>query len=349
MATMDKHAPRAAEGPSVLAPAATGAVDFFAAHGGDADVIFGRAGILPESVADPTLGLSLASYCGLFEEAARQTRHDNLGLWFGNQFRPRDLGMLGYAAVCSPSLASALRNLVELFDYHQQGSTMRLCRRGGMLALEYQIHDGRILSRRQDAELSLGMFLNIFREAHGPAWSPLEVHFEHPEPLEPKEHEKAFDAPVYFGQPSNALLFDAGVLEARMPGADLRLLAIVQTCLINLRANRGDAPVPLLETVRNHLRRRLPDGCPGIAEVAPELGVSVATLKRLLAAEGTDFRRLIEDVREELALLYLRQAHLSLSEIAFLLGYSDLSAFSRAFRRWQGVCPRTFRDRLRGR
>lgn len=335
-----------ADGPTVLAPAATGATDFIAKFGGDADRIFGRAGISPECIDNPTLSLSLDGYCRLFEEAAHQTQHDNLGLWFGHQFRPRDLGMLGYAAVCSPNLGNAVGNLVNLFQYHQQGSLMRLRREDSLLSLEYQIHDGRILERRQDAELSLGMFLNIFRECHGSQWGPLEVHFEHPEPIDAKEHEKAFNAPVYFNQPANALVFRQETLEGIMPNRDLRLLAIVQTCLVNLGFNGfGEGP-PLVERVRNLVRRRLPDGYPAVADIAREAGVSVASLQRMLSDEGISYRDLVEDLRKDLAVSYLKQRHLALSEIAFLLGYSELSAFSRAFRRWTGHCPRTYRAHL---
>ena len=74
----------------------------------------------------PALQLRLAAYCALFEESARQTRHDNFGLWFGQQFSPRDLGMWGYASLSSPTLGSALENLVGLFRYQQSSSTMAL-------------------------------------------------------------------------------------------------------------------------------------------------------------------------------------------------------------------------------
>ena len=75
----------------------------------------------------------------------------------------------------------------------------------GLVRLEYQIHVPDILVRRQDAEFSLGMFLNIIRENCGSSWAPDEVHFEHPKPEAWKEHESAFDAPVYFAQSTNAL------------------------------------------------------------------------------------------------------------------------------------------------
>ena len=330
--------------PGVLAPAATGVVSFIARNGGDVDRIFGEAGIDAQSIDNPVLALNLKSYCRIFEVAARQTQNDNFGLWFGNQFAPRNLGMLGYLSVCSPTVGSALENLIGFFHYHQQASLMRFAESEGLLKLEYQIRDGRIVERRQDAELSLGMFLNIFRESLGPNWAPEEVHFEHPKPLDWKEHEEAFGAPVYFNQPGNGLLFRREELNGTMPGCDLRLLAIVQTCLSNLgcRERYDESPI---DGLRNLVRTKLPNGYPALDTVAEDLSMSVSAVQRLLAREGLTYKDLVESTRRDLAVMYLKQAHLPISEIAFLLGYSELSAFSRAFRRWIGVSPRDYRER----
>src|SRR3569623_1183549 len=146
--------------PSVLASAAAGIVKFIARHRGDVDRIFGNAGISPEMAGSPTLQLSLTAYCRLFEESARITRNDNFGLWFGNAFDPRDLGLWGYASLSAPTLGTALQTLVELFPYHQLSSTMALnTTSDGMMRLEYRVDAPHIIERRQDAELSLGMFL----------------------------------------------------------------------------------------------------------------------------------------------------------------------------------------------
>lgn len=329
---------------SVLAPAATGVFGFICAQGGDADRIFGKAGLQPDCVGNPTFNLSLSTYCDMFEQAARQTQNDNFGLWFGHQFRPQDLGMLGYAAVSSPTVGSALENLVKLFHFHQQGSFMQLLPTDdGLLRLEYQIHDGRIMQRRQDAELSLGMFANIFRESYGNDWGAEEIHFEHPRPENWNEHEQAFNAPVYFSQKTNAILFKPADLDGRMPHSDLRLLSIVQACLTEL-GNTRPGNSSFADQVRNAARSRLPDGYPSLEGVAGHLKVSTANLQRRLSDENLTYKDLVEDIRHELAFMYLGQRHLSLSEIGFLLGYSELSAFSRAFRRWTGTSPRAYRD-----
>ena len=142
------------DGPSVLASAATGIVNFIERQRGDVDRIFGHAGISPEMAGSPTLQLSLGSYCRLFEESARETRNDNFGLWFGNSFDPRDLGLWGYAALSAPTLGCALETLVDLFPLHQQSSFMSLGKTPeGLVRLEYRIEAPQIIERRQDAEL----------------------------------------------------------------------------------------------------------------------------------------------------------------------------------------------------
>lgn len=332
----------AAVRPRVLAPAATGVATFISRLGGDPDSIFGTAGIDPENIGKPTEDLGLDNYCALFEEAARKTHHDNIGLWFGQQFAPSDLGMLGYVAVHSSTLETALENFVELFPYHQGATTMRFVRGPDLMRLEYRIDDGGIVARRQDAELSLGMFLNIFRHCHGASWAPEEVHFEHPKPEGWAEHEKAFDAPVYFGQRTNALLFRREDLARPMPSADLRLLQILRACLTGLGA--GPSQVTLVTRIKSLLRAKLPDGYPSLESVADDINLPVWTIQRRLADEGIAYKDLVEETRRELALLYLEQRYVQLSEVAFMLGYSELSAFSRAFRRWTGMSPKAWRN-----
>ncbi|MBK8159039.1 MAG: AraC family transcriptional regulator [Rhodospirillaceae bacterium] len=332
-------------GPVVLSAAASGLVDFIEAQGGDVDSIFGNCGIAPEMTAAPTLQLRLAAYCGLFEEAAKQTGRDNFGLWFGQQFSPRDLGMWGYASLSSPTLGSALENLVGLFRYQQSSSAMGLRRDAdGRMRLEYQILSPAIIARRQDAELSLGQFTNIIREACGRRWSPLEIQFEHPRPDDWRQHELAFGAPVFFGCKTNAIIFDADLLARPMPGRDLKLLTMMQTCLQSLGSH--DRSESLIDRVRGAVRLRLTDGAPTLEQIAHMLRLSPTAIQRALADAGLGYREAVDATRYDLARHYLQQSQLPLSEIALLLGYSELSAFTRAFTRWAGISPRAYRSGL---
>ncbi len=330
--------------PSVLASAATGIVKFIERQRGDVDRIFGNAGISPEMAGSPTLQLSLSSYCRLFEESARITRNDNFGLWFGNSFDPRDLGLWGYASLSAPTLGVALETLVDLFPLHQQSSSMAIKTSSpdGLVRLEYRIDAPQIIERRQDAELSLGMFLNLIREAMGQSWAPEEVHFEHPKPEGWREHERAFAAPAFFSQPTNAIIFRPQILKHVMPAADPRLMSAMKLCLERL-SERTDVRFSITDRVSSAVRAKLPEGFPQIEAIAAELRLPLSTIQRELHYDGLSYSTLVENTRRDLALSYVRQRQLSFSEIAFLVGYSELSAFSRAVRRWTGLSPRALR------
>ena len=334
--------------PLVLAAAATGIVEQIERRGGDIDSIFGNTGVSPSMAGSPTLRIRLASFCRLFEEAARQTGDENFGLWFGNQFLPHDLGLWGYLAVSSPTLGAALQNIIETFPCHQQHSLLRLASgRDGRLMLQYQILVPDIVERRQDAELSLGMFLNVFRECLGRRWTPEAVYFEHPKPLDAEQHEAAFGAPACFSRPTNALVFRPEALERPMPRRDPRMMAMMHACLEAL-GSRADGGEPLIDRVRMAVRTRLPQGWPSLEAIGEDLRLPPASIQRELARVGSTYKDLVQAMRRKLAFAYLRQRHLPLSEIAFLLGYSELSAFSRAVRRWTGESPKTIRGRLLG-
>ncbi len=328
--------------PYVLAAAASGVVDLIEREGGDVDRIFGRAEIDTSRLDSPLNELGLRQYCRLFEEAARQTQYDNFGLRFGNSFQPRQLGALGYLAINSPTMAAALRNLATYFPAHQQNSTFAVREEGDLLLLDYQITDGRIVDRRQDAELSLGMFRNIFRHCHGARWRPVEIHFEHPAPIDGREHETLFDAPVFFSQRTNSLVFRHADLDAVMRGNDPYLFALIEPYMAGRQVSRGRSN-DLIGQVRHEIEQQLSGGNPQLGKVAVALGVTSWTLQRRLRSLDVNFNDLVRAARRDLAMRYVAEPHIPLTEIAFLLGYSELSAFSRAFRQWTGMAPARYR------
>jgi AraC-like DNA-binding protein len=161
-----------------------------------------------------------------------------------------------------------------------------------------------------------------------------------------QEHESAFDAPVYFSQPCNALVFRSDLLQRPMPNPDPTLLAIMQTCLESL-GSRGRGSDGLFDRLSSTIRMSLPNGYPALDQVAAELRVPPAVVQRELADRGMTYKDAVENIRRSLAKVYIEQRQLPLTEIAFLLGYSELSAFSRAFTRWMGVSPRSYRQSIR--
>lgn len=325
----------------VLSAAASGLSDFISAKGGDVDRIFGVSGIDPETLDCPTHSLDLVSYCRVMEEASRQAGLDNFGLHYGKQFKPQALGLIGYIGLCSPTLEQALRNVVAAFPFHQHNTFIRMTEKHDCWQLDYQVRHGAILHRRQDAELTLTMLLNLIRHVIGKQWAPREVHFEHPRPELWHEHCKIFDARVYFDQPCNSLLIPKRDLQRPMPEQDPMLLLVMQDAI--QRLNPTIASQGYVNQARTEIHLQLINGDPSLEVIADKMMMSPWSLQRRLKEENIRFSQLVDHVRQEMATHYLNQPQLSVSDMALLLGYSEVSAFSRAFRRWFGSSPRDYR------
>jgi AraC-like DNA-binding protein len=310
-------------------------------YGGDAERILGHARLALDDISNPEASLDLKNYCAMFEQAARQTGIDDFGLRFGRDYNLERMGPLGALAVNAPTLGAALSHLCKYFAAIQEHSELTLKSQGNLFSLEYKIRDGRITARRQDAELSIAMFNNIFRRCFGPAWSPEEIHFEHPRAAEPLAHANLLNAPVYFAQPRNAILFNRDILHRPMPGADPSQLPSLAASVKSRAAQAR--PDDFIGLVVAQIRDGLAGGDASLARIATRLGSSEAKLYRQLAALGADFTALTQTIRHELSLTYAAQPHIPLTEIAALLGYSELSAFSRAFKRWTGMAPAAYR------
>jgi AraC-like DNA-binding protein len=329
---------------NVLAAATTGFTDFLTRNGGTAERVLTRAGMAEDQLTDINCPVDLASYVRMMELAAADSGNDNFGLWFGQQFKPEMLGLIGGIAIASATLGAALVNVARYFPYHQQATHTAFTQHNEFFSLEYRIIDGGIVERRHDAELTLGMLANIFRHCLGPGWAPEQVHFEHPKPAAWHDHAQAFSAPVHFGQRTNALIFRGGPLHQRMPSGDLHRTGRLSDQLI--RISGGTGTLSLLDHVKGEIRSRLPGGVPEIESIADSVGLQRWTLQRRLAEYGLTFSTAVDQVRRELAERHLRQRYVPVMEISDLLGYSELSAFSRAFRRWFGLSPQQYRSRL---
>ncbi|HEX8592644.1 MAG TPA: AraC family transcriptional regulator [Pseudomonas sp.] len=327
----------------VLSAAANGLDGFIVRHGGDLDRVFGRAGIDPEQLLHPTLSLPLPNYCKVLEEAARQTACDNFGLHYGQQFKPQALGLLGYIGLCSATLEDALINFSKAFPFHQHSTLIQLVDDGECYRFDYQVRHGAINERRQDAELTMGMATNLVRHVLGPDWAPREVAFEHAQPENWHEHREAFQTNVRFGQACNSVLIPKDELVAKaMPGSDPILLMLIKDAIRQL--GESTPPTGLLDQARQAIHAILHLGEPALEDIAQTLGLCDWTLQRRLREHGVSFTQLVDQIRQESAMAHLKQQHLSVTQLATLLGYSETSAFSRAFKRWFGISPRQWRS-----
>jgi AraC-like DNA-binding protein len=328
----------------ILAGAATGIGSFIAAQGGEPEKIFEITGLDPSAIKDTRGSLDLATYVAMLENAARETEQDNFGLLYGRGYRPEMLGLIGEIILAAPTLGSALEHLALWFPWHQQATETRFVPWGDRWMLTYRILDGSVIDRRQDAELTMGMFVNILRTCLGPRWTPEMVLFEHPRPAFWKQHQSVFDAEIHWSQPQNAIVFKNSKLDASMPQADRTALAFRTQELWQLTGSSG--PPRFINSVKGEIRRLLATSRIGVEDLSDAIGMNRWTLQRRLTEEGTSFSALLEETRRGLARSYIAQCQLPLTEIAYMLGYSENSAFTRAFSKWYGASPSKVRLQL---
>jgi AraC-like DNA-binding protein len=173
----------------------------------------------------------------------------------------------------------------------------------------------------------------------------LEVWFQHPSPRDRSIHDELFRCPVRFDAPETRLVLSRSAIERPVVGRDPALYEYLDRHALALAKTFPEA-TSLSARVRRELGSALAAGEPSQIEIARRLALSERSLQRHLKAEGHTFAELLEGVRQELARSYLRDPALSVSEVAFLLGYSEPSSFHRAFKRWEGEGPSEFRTRL---
>lgn len=190
------------------------------------------------------------------------------------------------------------------------------------------------------------MYVNVFRHGAGPEWCPQEVHLEHARTEDWREIEQAFGAPVRFGQDTNALVFRHDQALRPMPDANLPLLDLL--CSTIMRMGMAGVPVSLRDRIRAYVRSNLSVRDLTLQHASDALGIPRWTLQRRLAEDNTSFADIADSIRREISEYYLASTDQSISDISHLLGYSEISAFTRAFRRWHGVPPKQYR-RLQGR
>jgi AraC-like DNA-binding protein len=331
----------AAGTPKLLSAAATGLAGFIESRRLCLDTILGHAGIDQASLSDPVAPLSLDGYCTVLDLAARRSGDDDFGLAYGQQFLPSHLGLIGYIALSSDNALHAAENLASHFRFHQQETSTELIFRNPFYHLTYRIDDSRIAHRSQDAVLTLGMFCNVFRHCAGRDWCPDEVHLEHARTENWRSIEAAFGAPVRFESRTNALLFRPERAVAAMPQADPALLRLMCHNIKTLGFRKPAQSVAAL--AEDYIRRNIASGSVSLEGASRVLHMPARMLQRRLVEENASFADLVEQVRRVEGRRTLLEGKLDIAQIAYDLGYSEPSAFVRAFSRWFGISPLRFR------
>lgn len=329
----------------VMASVTVGLEEFINQQGGDSLRVLERAGLQPRLFEAPNQFISLERYCHALEEAASSTGNEHFGLHFGHHIKVDALGVLGYNFLTSDNLHNALINLEKFFPIFQKKSELKLSIENNHCVIEYNILDDKLLARRHDSELTLALINKLLHSSISELWLPVTVHFKHSMLSNSQFHHDIFKCPVSFNKSRNAIIFPKELLDVKLLGTNPILNNITLDSLQELN-NKHHKVESLTDEIKKRIKTLLPNSESTLEHVSSLMNVSPRTLQRHISDEGVTFKRLVENVRQELALCYLDEEKRSISEIAYLLGYSEVSAFTRAFTRWKKVSPVHWRKML---
>jgi AraC-like DNA-binding protein len=252
-------------------------------------------------------------------------------------------GVIDYAVRSSPNVSAAVAAAARLFRLANTQGAIAVSQEGELAVVERVLSgdEGQELPR-QAAEYALASMVQTFRLAVAEPWRLTRVSFRYERPEHAGALEQFFATDIQFGAQRDALFIHQSVLELPMREPDSTLAALIESHARSLIAALPSDP-SLAEDVRSIVLKELAGGQVSADHVARRLGLSTRSLHRQLSAAGTSFRKLLDDARRELADSYLRRGRLALGEIAYLLGYSDVTAFHRAFKGWTGKTPAAYR------
>ena len=310
--------------------------------GHDPAPLLAAVGVDPAALEDPDARIPVSAGSGFLSHAASATGDDCIGLHLAEHADLRTADAHFYAMASSATLREAFARLSRYQRLIHETSRIELSAAAGGMTVRHALPGG-FAAPRQTAEFLLAAWVRAGRLVTATDWRPEDVRFAHAEPARVAEHRRFFQAPIRFSAAENALSLSETTLALPCVRADPALASLMDRYAGEHMAADGSADQRVSDRLRQILLAELRDGEPGAGRAASRLKMSLRTLNRRLAAEGTSYRAVLDQVRAEAATRHLADGRLAIGEVAFLLGFSELSAFSRAFRRWTGRTPAEFR------
>jgi AraC-like DNA-binding protein len=331
-------------------PSATGGIARLACaslrkQGKDVKAVLTRAGLSAEQVDDPACRLHVQTQIRVLELAAEELHDDFLGFHLARGFDLRTIGLLYYVMASSERLSDALGNVERYCRIMNEGVRLHVhLGRATVIALDY-IHVNRRSDRHQ-IEFWLITLVRICRKLTNSRLAPRLLKLRHFRDRAPAEYKSFLGSSLQFDAGADEIVFAGRTASLPIVGADPHLNTLLRQYADEALAYRAPAISSVRLDVERMLPQLLPHGKANTSEVARRLGVSCRTLSRSLLAENVTFKEIVEDLRVALAKRYLRDRELPISEIAWLLGYREISSFTHAFRRWTKTTPREFRSAI---
>jgi AraC-like DNA-binding protein len=311
-------------------------------YGCDCAPLFERAGLDRALAADPSARYPSRKMQALWRLALKSTGDPCFGISVAERMQPADMYGLGFAWLASDTLLDALERLIRYqralstaarFSLEPAGDEVRL-------VLDALIPGTTVAHATLD--MIMAAAVRMCRLTCGRDFEPARVTMRRPRPDCEERFERFFGTRVLFGAPQNLICFDHAALRKPLPHASPELARANDRVVIEYLERFDRSRISM--RARAWIIEQLPSGHPSQARLAQSLNMSVRSLQRKLLEENTSFKMLLDETRRELAKQYIREAHRPIGEITFLLGFSEASNFTRAFRRWMGVSPNAYRQ-----
>jgi AraC-like DNA-binding protein len=309
-------------------------------RGVDAEELLAQAGLSLEALADPNRRHPLETTTRLWRLAVEATGDPAFGIEVARHTTYQTFHALGFSLATSATLREALERIVRFFAIVTDAADMRVV--DDPAGVRFTVHLRESADPADEAvDAFVAAAVRLCRTLVGRSFSPLAVELRRAAPADPSPYKRYFRVPVTFDAPLDALTLERSQTETRLLTANPEIArandAVIADHLARLESSR------LAPRVRQAIEEQLPQGEPDPEAIARRLAVSLRSLQRKLADEGTSFAALLDETRSALARSYLDEDRYSVSEITYLLGFAGVSAFSHAFKRWTGSSPSAYR------
>ena len=304
--------------------------------------LLSKAGLTAEQIDDRKARLQVASQIRLLELAAEALHDDELGFHLARDFDLREVGLLYYVLASSQTIAEALSKAERYSRITNEGISLRF-RAKNETAITLRYVDVERRSDRQQIKFWLTSIVRLNRVLTNRRLVPSRVRVAHHRAATPAEVRSFLGCEIEYGSDVDEVAFPEAVRLMPVVSADHHLNELLVTYCEEALAHRRPGSVTLRSSVENAIAPVLPHGKARAEEIARQLGMSQRTFARRLSSEGLTFSDILDELKLDVAKCYLKNDELPISQIAWLLGYRELSAFTHAFRRWTGMTPRQWR------
>ncbi|MHB8075484.1 AraC family transcriptional regulator [Desulfosporosinus fructosivorans] len=316
--------------------------NFFEVNGIKREKALETIGISPSILESPDNRLTADEVYKILQEAMRLANNESIGLYLGELLSKGFSNILGYVLMNCRTLGDASEKYCRYEKIVDETSITDVRIEGSFAIVSITTIDRILLNNRQFSDYKISGLLSYIKMLTGKSINLNEVHFTHRKPKDISEYKRIFQCPVYFEKQVSALVFDNLLLNLPIIEPNNNLLDLFEKkAQETIELYDGDETYS--KKVTRIILKEMNRDMPSIKVVARKLAISVRSLQTYLNKEQTSFTKISNDIRKDIALQCLNDNNASIDEIAYIIGFSEASAFHRAFKKWTSLTPSEFR------